>query len=120
MHELHLMREVVKMVEGLNLNKGSLPSVVRLQITSQSHLAEHSSQELAKTFDIATYGTFLQGAKLEVVIVPVKGKCQKCGVSLLWSAPTGDCTECGSGSLVWEDHPEVVLTEVEYVEATSP
>lgn len=116
MHELHLMRQVVKMVKDLSLSQSGVPSVVRLQISSRSHLADHSSQELATTFGLATHGTIVQGAKLEIIFLPVKGSCQQCGGSVTWSTYTWDCEECGSGKLVWENQPEVVLTEVEYID----
>ncbi len=108
MHELHVMRQVVKMVEDLILRQSGVPSVVRLQISSQSHLADHSSQELSTTFGLATQGTTVQGPKLEIIFLPVKGSCQQCGGSLIWSTYTLVCEECGSGKLVWENQPEVV------------
>lgn len=119
MHELQVMRQVVKMVEDLSLRQSGVPSVVKLQISNRSHLADHSGQELASTFDLATHGTTVQGAKLEIIFLPVKGSCQQCGVPVIWSTDTWVCEECGSGKLVWENQPEVVLTEVEYID-TSP
>ncbi|MDX1411328.1 MAG: hydrogenase maturation nickel metallochaperone HypA [Nitrospirales bacterium] len=118
MHELHVMRRVVKMVEDLSRRQSGVPSVVRLQISSRSHLADHSSQELATTFGLATHGTTVQDAKLEIIFLPVKGSCQQCGVGVIWSSYTWVCEECGSGKLVWENQPEVVLTEVEYIDSS--
>ena len=120
MHEFQMMRQVVKMVEDLGSGHCGRPSVVRLQISSQSHLAEHSSQDLDRTFELAAHGTSVQGAKLEIYFIPVKGRCDTCGMSLIWSPSTCVCTECRSGNLEWENQPEVVLTQVEFVEASTP
>ena len=118
MHEFQVMRQVVGMVEEACRMQSGIPSVVKLQISSQSHLAEHHSQALETTFSLASQGTSVQEAKLEIVVIPVNGGCRDCGVSLVWSGTTFSCSQCGSGNLVWEDLPEVVLSEVEYVEVS--
>jgi len=48
-------------------------------------------------FQVATKGTFLDEATLELDVVPVKWKCRNCGYR--WSeekATTGFCEKCGS------------------------
>ena len=114
MHEFQVMRQVVKMVEDLSLKQWRVPWVVRVNKSSRSHFADHCSQDLATTFAIATQGTTVQGTKLEIFFIPVKRNCQNCGVSVVWSTSTWVGEECRSGNIVWEDHPEVVLTEVEF------
>lgn len=118
MHELQVMRQVVERVEEAGRGQSGNPSVVRLQISSQSHLAEHNIQDLEATFGMATHGTSVQGAKLEVVLLPVKGSCHNCGASLVWNISSVVCPACGSGNLVWENLPEVVVSEVEFLETS--
>ena len=58
MHELQMMQTVVRMVEDVCEHQHTgAPSLVRLQISSHSHLAEHTPQELETTFHLAATGT---------------------------------------------------------------
>ena len=58
MHELQMMQKIVRMVEGVCEHQHTgVPSLVRLQISNHSHLAEHTPQELETTFHLAATGT---------------------------------------------------------------
>ena len=93
-----------------------VPSLVRLHIGSHSHFAEHTPQELETTFHLAATGTQVQDAKLDVVTIMAKGKCQDCGRPVDRNSHTIECPNCKSGNIMWEDLPEVVLKEIEWVE----
>ncbi len=57
MHEFKLMRQVVQMVEEATLKQpGSVPRLIRLQLSNHSHLADHSVDELQTTFQMAAHG----------------------------------------------------------------
>lgn len=117
MHELQMMQTVVRMVEDTCRDQANgLPSLVRLQISSHSHLAEHTPQELETTFHLAATGTQVQDAKLDVVTIMARGKCQGCGMTVDRTGHTVVCPKCKSGKIIWEDLPEVLLKEVEWVE----
>ena len=74
MHELQMMKKIVRMVEDVcDHQHTGVPSLVRLQISSHSHLAEHTPQELETTFHLAATGTPVQEAKLDVVTIMAKG-----------------------------------------------
>ena len=58
MHELQLMRQVVRLVEEkCHTQPGNIPLVIRLQVTRHSHLAERDSEELQATFHLAAQGS---------------------------------------------------------------
>ena len=117
MHELQMMQTVIRMVEETCQNQANgLPSLVRVHIGSHSHLAEHTPQELETTFHLAATGTQVQDAKLDVVTIMAKGECQDCGLTVARSSHTIECPKCKSGNIRWEDLPEVVLKEIEWVE----
>ena len=117
MHELQMMKKIVRMVEDVcDHQHTGVPSLVRLHISSHSHLAEHTPQELETTFHLAATGTPVQGAKLDVIAIKAKGKCQECGLPVDRTGHTVVCPRCKSANIIWEDLPEVLLKEVEWVE----
>ena len=117
MHELQMMQKIVRMVEDVCEHQHTgVPSLVRLQISSHSHLAEHTPQELETTFHLAATGTQVQEAKLDVVTIMAKGTCQDCDMTVDRTGQPVVCPECTSGNIIWEDLPEVLLQEVEWVE----
>ena len=112
-----MMQKIVRMVEDVcDHQHTGVPSLVRLQISSHSHLAEHTPQELETTFHLAATGTPVQEAKLDVVTIMAKGKCQGCGLTVDRNGHTVVCPTCMSGNIRWEDLPEVLLQEVEWAE----
>ncbi|NKB81355.1 MAG: hypothetical protein GKS05_05580 [Nitrospirales bacterium] len=117
MHELQLMQQVVHMVDDIARKQGhGKPTTIRLQISSHSHLAEHSLEELQATWHMAAFGTAAQDTQLETEMVTNTGLCQTCGFTAERRRDTMICPTCESGYLVWEDQPEVVLQEIEWLE----
>lgn len=108
------MRQVVRMVEEASLNQpGSIPRLIRLQVSNYSHLADHSVDELQTTFQMAAQGSIAEHAKLEVTHVQVSGHCQSCGRIVQANDERLTCSACGSANLVWQDIPEMLVQEVE-------
>ena len=114
MHELHLMRQVVRMVEeACHDQPGSVPAVIRLQVSRHSHLADHNSEELEATFQIAAQGSLAEKARLEISLVAPSGECTLCGRTVEGTQEISTCPSCGSENIQWEKRPEVLLQEVE-------
>lgn len=114
MHELHLMRQVIRMVEDACRDQpGSVPSVIRLQVSRDSHFAAHNSEELEATFHIAAQGSLAEKARLEIKLVAPSGQCTLCGIAVTDHRETLACPSCGSENIQWEKGPEVLLQEVE-------
>ena len=116
MHELQLMRQIVRQVESSCREQGGRPILVRLQLPAHSHLAAHSPTEIQALFQFASKGTFVDSASLEVMVVPTMGTCQSCGHATKWEQDMVFCPYCESGTLTWDETQEIVLQEIEYVE----
>ncbi len=113
MHEIHLMTRVVKMVEAqLQEFAGARPAVVRLKVSTLSHLHDHDMPSIGTVFDLAARGTAVEGAALEVIPVPVGAWCEACGMHCNMDGSTLTCPTCRAGTLLIEDVPEVVLHEI--------
>jgi hydrogenase nickel incorporation protein HypA/HybF len=112
-HEWQLMAQVVKMVEeALRQAPCSKPSVVRLQVSTQSHCFQHDEATLQSVFAAAAQGTVAEGAALEILPVPVTARCRLCGIACEMRGLAPGCPRCGSASLDVTQVPEVVLHEV--------
>jgi Zn finger protein HypA/HybF involved in hydrogenase expression len=117
MHELQLMRQVVSKVEEVCQSRpGTNLSLIRLEISSHSHLASHTSEDLQSTFRLAAQGTPACHATLEIRILPAKGTCRSCGHLTGRGPETLACSHCSSGHVVWENPPELVVTNIELLE----
>jgi hydrogenase nickel incorporation protein HypA/HybF len=117
MHELQLMRQVVNTVEIVcQSHPGTTLSLIRLDISSHSHLAGHTSEELRTTFLLAAQGTSVHQARLEIRVLPAKGTCQSCGHFFECGPETSACPHCSSEIILWEDQPELVLKDIELLE----
>lgn len=113
MHEWQLMAQVVKMVEDtLHQAPRSKPSIVRLKVSTRSHVFEHDEATLQSVFAAAAQGTVAEQATLEILPVPVRARCLLCGTSCEMHDLMQCCPGCGSANLDAEPVPEVVLHEV--------
>jgi len=117
MHELQFMTNLVRMVEEVCQKQPSIrPSVIRIQVSSHSHLADHTVEELQTMFKFVTRGGLAQDAKLEIISKTVTAECHACGARVECHSETFACPCCGSGNLEREESPEVLLKEIEYAE----
>lgn len=67
MHELQFMTNLVRMVEEVCKKESRItPSIITLQVASDSHLAQHIIEDLQTMFDFVSRNTLAQGAKLAV------------------------------------------------------
>ena len=117
MHELQLLQQVVKKVEQLcRTRPGTSLSLIRLEIDSHSHLASHTAKELQATFHFAAQGTPVDSADLDIQIRVSTGTCQSCEAVFDRAPETYGCPHCFSGDIAWEDHPELIIKEIEFKE----
>jgi hydrogenase nickel incorporation protein HypA/HybF len=65
-------------------------------------------------FDLCSEGTVAEGAVLEIVEVPGRGRCRTCGLDVPLERPFGRCS-CGCSDLDWLSGEELRLKEVEVV-----
>ena len=118
MHEQQLLQQVVKQVEQLcQTRPGTNLSLIRLEIDSHSHLAIHTVEELQATFHFAAQGTAVDSADLDINVRDSTGSCQSCGAVFDRAPETYGCLYCFSGDIAWEDHPELIIKEIEFEES---
>ncbi len=113
MHEFHLMTQVVKAVEAtLHGAEDTKLSVVRLKVSTLSHLLTHDQATLQTTFGLAARGTRAEGAALEIIPVPGEAWCPECKSGTIITGTDDTCSSCGGPVIAGLEEPEVVLHEL--------
>jgi hydrogenase nickel incorporation protein HypA/HybF len=113
MHELHLMKQVVKAVEAeLDGTQRAKLSVVRLKISALSHLLTHDHATVQATFGLAARGTRAEGATLEIIAIPGNAWCPRCHSDRTVTRADAVCSACGGPVAAGPAEPEVVLHEL--------
>ncbi|HHI00042.1 hydrogenase maturation nickel metallochaperone HypA [Thermovirga sp.] len=96
MHELSLIEALIEELEKQNeLNKWGKVLKVNLKVGAMRQVIP---EVMTFAFEVSTEGTFLDGAKLELDIVPIKWRCKACGNEWDEERATngGLCEKCGS------------------------
>ncbi len=120
MHELQFMTNLVRMVEEVCGKKSRItPSVITLEVASDSHLAQHSLEDLQMMFDFVTRSTLAQGATLAVTMKTAEAKCRACQNTLECRQEVLICPTCESGDIERDDTPEVILKNIKYTDRAS-
>ncbi len=120
MHELQFMTNLVRMVEEVCGKESRIsPSVITLEVASDSHLAQHTLEDLQMMFDFVTRDTLAQGAKLAVTTKIAKATCHACQTSIECQQETLLCPNCESGDLERDETPEVLLKNIKYTDRSS-
>ena len=107
MHELAIAESVVAMV--LERTDGRRVSVVRLRI---GRLTAVVPEALSFCFELATAGTPLEGAVLEVTEESGRAHCRSCGADFSLEDPILLCG-CGSADVELLSGRELQVTSVE-------
>ncbi|MBX3330800.1 MAG: hydrogenase maturation nickel metallochaperone HypA [Nitrospira sp.] len=113
MHELHLMKHIVKVVETklAETVDGKL-SAVRLKVSARSHLLAHDHFALQTAFVLAARGTKAEGVTLDIIPVPGHAWCLSCNRETTVSGPDDVCTTCDASMIAQPTEPEVVIHEL--------
>ena len=118
MHELQFMTNLIRMVEEVCKKDSRIaPSVITLQVASDSHLAQHTLEDLQTMFDFVARNTLAQGAKLAVCKKKVKAICQACKAKIDCLHETVLCPKCGSAEIEKDETPEVLIKNIKYSES---
>lgn len=113
MHELHLMRQVVKAVETeLNGTGDARLSAVRLKVSALSHLLTHDQSTLRTMFELAARGTKAEGTTLEIIPIPGQAWCPRCHSDCTVTRAEDGCSACGGPMIAGMAEPEVVVHEL--------
>lgn len=106
MHEYALMENVLAAIMVELKSSGETPAGRPLTVTLKVGALEmHSEEATRQAFEVLTKGTALEGARLDLIILPVSLVCSKCGFQgpLPMGAadphdalPLAECPQCGA------------------------
>jgi hydrogenase nickel incorporation protein HypA/HybF len=107
MHELGIAEEIVAIVT--DRSGGARVTRVVVEIGT---LCAVLPDAMRFCFDLATEGTALDGARLEIVETPGLARCRACGGTVKLDRPFGRCA-CGSTDLDWLAGDDLRITAME-------
>lgn len=106
MHEYGLMENVIAAIKAELQKSGETPAGPSLEVILKVGALEmHSEEATRQAFEVLTKGTPLEGARLNLIILPVTLSCPQCGFQgplPLGAAdphaalPVAECPRCGS------------------------
>jgi hydrogenase nickel incorporation protein HypA/HybF len=118
MHELGLCQSIVDAVET---RAGDRPVTrIRVRVGRLQHVHPEAFDQ---SFAMAAAGTVADGARAELVFLPVTGRCLTCGHEFEGhdelTAPLTVCPKCGGVDIEMTGGDELMLESIEYRMSTS-
>jgi hydrogenase nickel incorporation protein HypA/HybF len=106
LHEYGLMENVIAVIKAELQKAGETPEGRQLTVTLKVGVLEmHSEAATRQAFEVLTKGTALEGARLNLIVLPVTLSCPECGFQgpLPMGAadpheamPVAECPQCGA------------------------
>lgn len=115
MHEVGLVEGIVEAVE--RRADGRPVARVRVRIGT---LHRASDGPMEQAFELVGAGTVVEGARLDLVQIPVTNTCTGCGQVQDGPEILLGCPACGSVSISHAGGDELTLESIEYRSATLP
>ena len=109
MHELSFIQGVIATIlKHIKHEGATTPGQVKEVILQVGALELHSEEAFRQGFEVSTKDTLLEGAQLQLTVVPPKLKCTHCGfegmcpgeVDHHTPAPLAACPQCGEPAAV--------------------
>ncbi len=107
MHELGITRNIVSIVA----EHASERRVKRVTLEI-GRLSAVLPDAIRFCFDVCTQDTPLEGAELEILEIPGRGRCRECGAEFELEQPFGRC-DCGSVRIECIGGEELKIKEME-------
>jgi len=109
MHELGLCSSIVEAIE----RRAGERSVARVRV-QVGRLHHVHPEAFDQSFAVAAMGTVAEDAAAELVLLPVRARCDSCGST--WDADEmpAACEACGGVDLTLMGGDELVLESIEY------
>ena len=108
MHELRVATEIVEIVQQ-EMNRLNLSGIKEIGLRLGA-LSGFNADALAFSFEAAVVDTPLDGARLKIEQIPVKGKCRSCGKEFEVSEFVFICPYCGSTNMEMTQGEELDIT----------
>jgi hydrogenase nickel incorporation protein HypA/HybF len=110
MHELGLAEDIVRKIKE-EAKKNGLSKVAYAKIRVGETLVT-DQPELIELFSMISTGTPAEGAKLDIVLSPLKAVCGSCKKEFNPKVIRFDCPNCESGSIKITSGNELVIEEL--------
>ena len=111
MHELSIVANLYEIMEKKAKEQGAKKiTLVRLQVGILSGVVPDF---LETAFDIFKEGTMAAEASLEIEKVPLKTRCEECGIEKISNELIFICTICGSSQIKTLDGTELILEKMD-------
>ncbi len=110
MHELGIVAEIVRVVEGIaKAQNVTRVETLVLQIGELSSVVPYFVEQC---YPAAAYGTMLENTRLEIEILPGNGRCRACGRVYNILKNRKKCPACGDASPEVLGGREFVIKEI--------
>lgn len=106
MHEMALAQDLLRILLEKAPGQKIAYAKVKIGAARVSHPAE-----LLELFGMVSKGTPAEGAKLDIEVLPVKGRCADCGKEFIPEKMRLDCEGCGSTNIQIASGNELVIAE---------
>jgi hydrogenase nickel incorporation protein HypA/HybF len=111
MHEMSIAQSLIDIIrQEMTKHNARVVKSVRLNIGQLTAIVPDS---LSFCFDVITAGTELEGAKLMMDIIPLRGKCNECGNTFLIQNYAFECPSCSSTSIQTISGQDLSIVEME-------
>jgi len=110
MHELGLAEDILRKIKE-EAKKNGLSKVAYAKIRVGETLVT-DQPELIELFSMVSTGSSAEGAKLDIVLSPLKAVCSSCKKEFNPKVIRFDCPNCGSGSIKITTGNELVIEEI--------
>ncbi len=107
MHELGITQEIIAIV-----SERSQGNRVRRVVLEIGKLSAVLPDAVRFCFDLCSAGTVAEGAELDIVETPGRGRCRVCEAEVQLDRPFGRCA-CGGTDLEWLSGEELKIKEME-------
>ena len=113
MHEMSIAQSLIDIIkQEMIRNNASILKSVRLHI---GQLTAIVPQSLSFCFEVITSGTELEGAKLLMETIPLKGTCQGCSHTFEIEDFVFECPKCKGSDIKTISGQELSIVEMEVV-----
>ena len=111
MHEMSIAQNLLEIIrEEMAKHDARVLKSIRLHIGQLSAVVPDT---LSFCFDVMTSGTELEGAKLIMEVIPLRGVCKECKQAFEIRDYTFECTHCGSREINTISGQDLSIVEME-------
>ena len=111
MHEMSITQGIIDICEQHALGKRVLSLDVEI-----GELSSIVPEAIEFCFEACSKGTLLEGASLNIIRIPGRGRCQECGAETPLKEVYGACAQCGGYRVTIESGEEMRVREIEVEE----